>query len=81
MKTILGINGAAGRMGQRLVHLIGEDNDLALGAALEAANHPLQGRDIGEIAGLGKLGVPSAPTCRASSASTYSSISQCRKER
>jgi 4-hydroxy-tetrahydrodipicolinate reductase len=58
MKTILGINGAAGRMGQRLVHLIGEDNELTLGAALEAANHPRLGQDIGELAGLGKLGVP-----------------------
>ncbi len=58
MKTILGINGAAGRMGQRLVHLIGEDNDLTLGAALESANHPRLGQDIGDIVGLGKLGVP-----------------------
>ncbi len=58
MKTILGINGAAGRMGQRLVHLIGEDEDLTLGAALESANHPRLGQDIGDIAGLGKLGVP-----------------------
>jgi 4-hydroxy-tetrahydrodipicolinate reductase len=58
MKTIVGINGAAGRMGQRLVHLIYEDKDLALGAALEASNHPRLGQDVGEIAGLGKLGVP-----------------------
>jgi 4-hydroxy-tetrahydrodipicolinate reductase len=58
MKTIVGINGAAGRMGQRLVHLIGEDNDLTLGAALEASNHSRLGQDIGEISGLGKLGVP-----------------------
>ncbi len=58
MKTILGINGAAGRMGQRLIHLIGEDADLALGAALEAANHPCLGQDIGDLAGLGKLNVP-----------------------
>jgi 4-hydroxy-tetrahydrodipicolinate reductase len=58
MKTILGINGAAGRMGQRLVNLIGEDKDLALGAALEAVDHPRLGQDIGELAGLGKLGVP-----------------------
>jgi 4-hydroxy-tetrahydrodipicolinate reductase len=57
MKTIIGINGAAGRMGQRLVHLAGEDKELALGAALEAAHHPQQGRDIGEVAGLGPLGV------------------------
>ena len=58
MKTIVGINGAAGRMGQRLVHLTCEDNDLTLGAALESANHPRLGQDIGEIAGLGKLDVP-----------------------
>lgn len=58
MKTILGINGAAGRMGQRLVHLIDEDNDLGLGAALETAHHPRLGQDIGEIAGLGKLNLP-----------------------
>jgi len=57
MRTIVGVNGAAGRMGQRLIHLIGEDNDLALGAALEAADHPRLGQDIGEIVGLGKLGV------------------------
>jgi 4-hydroxy-tetrahydrodipicolinate reductase len=60
MKTIVGINGAAGRMGQRLVHLIGEDKELTLGAALESPNHPRLGQDIGEIAGLGKLGVPLA---------------------
>jgi 4-hydroxy-tetrahydrodipicolinate reductase len=58
MKTIVGINGAAGRMGQRLVHLTCEDNELTLGAALESADHPRQGQDIGEIAGLGKLSVP-----------------------
>jgi 4-hydroxy-tetrahydrodipicolinate reductase len=60
MKTIIGINGAAGRMGQRLVHLTCEDTDLTLGAALEAANHPRLGQDIGEIVGLGRLGVPLA---------------------
>lgn len=58
MKTILGINGAAGRMGQRLLHLIGEDKDWTLAAALESANHPCLGQDSGELAGLGKLGVP-----------------------
>jgi 4-hydroxy-tetrahydrodipicolinate reductase len=58
MKTIVAINGAAGRMGQRLVYLIREDNDLTLGAALEAADHPQLGQDIGDIAGLGKLDVP-----------------------
>jgi 4-hydroxy-tetrahydrodipicolinate reductase len=58
MKTIIGINGACGRMGQRIVHLALEDKELAVGAALEAPGHPLQGRDIGEVAGLGRLGIP-----------------------
>ncbi len=58
MKTILGINGAAGRMGQRLVYLTCEDRELTLGAALESVDHPQQDRDIGEVAGIGTLGVP-----------------------
>jgi 4-hydroxy-tetrahydrodipicolinate reductase len=62
MTTTLAINGAAGRMGQRLVHLSREDPDLAVGAALEAPGHPQQGRDVGEVCGLGPLGVPIQPT-------------------
>ncbi len=58
MKTVIAINGAAGRMGQRLVHLAHADKALALGAALESLNHPCQDRDIGEACGLGTLGVP-----------------------
>jgi 4-hydroxy-tetrahydrodipicolinate reductase len=58
VKTHIGINGAAGRMGQRLVHLASEDRELALAAALEAPGHPREGQDAGEICGLGQLGVP-----------------------
>jgi 4-hydroxy-tetrahydrodipicolinate reductase len=58
METIIGINGAGGRMGQRLVALSQEDPELRLGAALESAANPLLGRDAGELAGLGKVGVP-----------------------
>lgn len=53
----IGINGACGRMGQRLVQLASEDGALALGAALDAAGHPQRGRDVGEVCGVGKLGV------------------------
>src|SRR5262249_31490515 len=56
--TVIAINGAAGRMGQRLVTLAREDNELSLGAALESPQHPLQGRDVGEVCGLGPLGLP-----------------------
>jgi 4-hydroxy-tetrahydrodipicolinate reductase len=58
MKTVIGINGAAGRMGQRLVHLAHGDPELTLGAALEAPGSPHLGRDVGEVCGLGPLGVP-----------------------
>src|SRR4051794_13327317 len=58
MKTYIGINGACGRMGQRLVHLIRDDHRLELAAALEAPDHPEEDRDIGEVCGLGTLGVP-----------------------
>jgi 4-hydroxy-tetrahydrodipicolinate reductase len=58
MKTVFGINGACGRMGQRIVQLAHEHKDLVLGAALESPGHPLLGRDIGTVAGLGTLGVP-----------------------
>jgi 4-hydroxy-tetrahydrodipicolinate reductase len=58
MKTVIGVNGSCGRMGLRIIQLANEDKELAIGAALEAANHPMQDRDIGEVAGLGHLGVP-----------------------
>jgi 4-hydroxy-tetrahydrodipicolinate reductase len=55
--TTIAILGAAGRMGQRLVHLAREDRELAIGAALEAPGHPMLGRNIGEVCGLGPVGV------------------------
>lgn len=58
MKTIIGVNGACGRMGLRIIQLAHEDHQLAIGAALESATHPQIGRDIGEFAGIGHLGVP-----------------------
>lgn len=58
MTTKIGIHGAAGRMGQRLVHLAHGDAELELAVALEASSHPQMGRDVGEVAGLGSLGIP-----------------------
>src|SRR5438876_687149 len=57
MKTAIGIHGACGRTGRRIVDLAHADPDITLAAALDAPNHPLLGRDIGEIAGVGPLGV------------------------
>ncbi|MBS0261949.1 MAG: 4-hydroxy-tetrahydrodipicolinate reductase [Planctomycetes bacterium] len=59
-KFTLGVNGAAGRMGQRIVALAHADPKLDVTAALEAPGHPQLGKDAGELAGLGKIGVPVA---------------------
>ena len=54
----IAINGAAGRMGQRLVALGTADHELDVVAALDSPEHPRLGEDAGVIAGAGPLGVP-----------------------
>ncbi len=49
--------GAAGRMGLRLVAMILENPAFLLAGAVERSDHPALGRDIGEMAGLGKCHV------------------------
>ncbi|HXD88199.1 MAG TPA: 4-hydroxy-tetrahydrodipicolinate reductase [Urbifossiella sp.] len=58
MKTHIAINGACGRMGQRLVALAQEDAELAVIAALDSPRNPLFARDAGDLAGIGPIGVP-----------------------
>ncbi len=50
--------GAAGRMGATLVRLIHEGRSLKLAGAVESADNPQIGKDAGEVAGIGKLGIP-----------------------
>jgi 4-hydroxy-tetrahydrodipicolinate reductase len=57
MKKHIAVNGACGRMGQRIVALAKEDPQIAVSAALDAPKHPNQGRDAGELAGVGPIGV------------------------
>ncbi len=52
------INGAAGRMGQRLIALAHADADLNLVAALESPHCSALGKDAGEVAGIGPIGLP-----------------------
>lgn len=61
MKTHIAINGACGRMGQRLVALAAEDKHLAVVAALDAPGNPKLGQDAGTLAGIGPIGVPVTP--------------------
>lgn len=60
MKTHIAINGACGRMGQRLVALATDDPELAVVAAVDSPRNPLVGKDAGEVAGVGPIGVPIA---------------------
>lgn len=58
MPLKVGVNGAGGRMGQRIVALTINDRELSLAAALEWSGSPLIGRDAGDVAGAGHAGVP-----------------------
>ncbi|MGZ3569676.1 MAG: 4-hydroxy-tetrahydrodipicolinate reductase, partial [Thermodesulfobacteriota bacterium] len=50
--------GAAGKMGSRIIHIIQEIPSISLYRAVERPDHPSIGKDIGEIIGLGKMGIP-----------------------
>jgi 4-hydroxy-tetrahydrodipicolinate reductase len=49
--------GAAGRMGRRIIALAAEDARFRVAGAVEAPGNPAIGKDAGEIAGSGTLGV------------------------
>lgn len=51
------VHGAAGRMGQRVVAVTHADEAATVVAALEHAESPACGKDAGELAGLGNIGV------------------------
>ena len=51
------VAGAAGRMGSRIVALARETPEVRVAGALEAPGHPALGRDAGEVAGAGAIGV------------------------
>jgi 4-hydroxy-tetrahydrodipicolinate reductase len=56
--TDIAILGAAGRMGTRLIALAHQTAGLKIAAAIEREGHPLLGRDAGEVAGIGAVGLP-----------------------
>jgi len=57
----IAIHGAAGRMGQRLIALGSQDEDVQLTAAIESDSHPLVGQDAGVVAGVGEIGISLSP--------------------
>ena len=58
MKPALIINGAAGRMGKRIVALACESGQFELVGAVDYAQHPDMGKDIGTLAGIEPINVP-----------------------
>jgi len=53
----IGINGAAGRMGRRIVFLIESDPECSIGCAADRIDHPDMGKDIGSLAGMEETGI------------------------
>ncbi len=51
------VAGASGRMGRRIIHMIQQNRDIEVGAAFERADHPDIGKDAGQLAGTGEIGV------------------------
>ena len=54
----IAVNGAAGRMGRRVIAAVRAADGVTLAAALDAPGSPHLGGDAGELAGVGPLGVP-----------------------
>lgn len=54
----LAISGAAGRMGRTLIRLASEMKDIEVMGAIEAPGNSAIGKDAGELAGVGNLGLP-----------------------
>jgi len=51
------VAGAAGRMGQRIIHMVNQNPETKLVGAIERSDHPCVGQDAGLLAGVGELGV------------------------
>jgi len=51
------VAGAAGRMGRRITYMIDQHPELTLVGGFEQEGNPEIGKDLGELAGIGKLGV------------------------
>ena len=60
------VAGAAGRMGQRIIHMIHQNPETTLSGAFEHPEHPYVGQDAGLVAGVGELGVTIAGTMQKS---------------
>ena len=53
----IAVMGAAGRMGKTLIEAVRQASDTTLGAAIDRPDSSLVGADVGELAGVGKIGL------------------------
>ncbi|UCF31973.1 MAG: 4-hydroxy-tetrahydrodipicolinate reductase [bacterium] len=51
------LSGACGRMGTAIIRALGDTDGITLSGALEREGHPDEGRDAGDVAGMGDVGV------------------------
>lgn len=58
MSTKIGVVGANGRMGRRLIEAAHQGAHTQLGAAFVRNGSPMIGQDAGQVAGIGQIGVP-----------------------
>jgi 4-hydroxy-tetrahydrodipicolinate reductase len=54
----IAVTGANGRIGSKIIRTILNEEDMEVVAAIGAPNTPLEGKDIGEVIGVGTIGVP-----------------------
>ena len=52
------IDGACGRMGKMITQGVSQQEDMQIVGAIEFSEHPQLGQDVGEVAGIGAIGVP-----------------------
>jgi len=57
----IGVHGATGRMGTRIIQLLQADPRVRLAAAVDREGHPQVGQDAGVLTGVGPLDVPLSP--------------------
>ncbi len=57
MSAAVTVVGAAGRMGKSLIRAVGEQESIQLAGATERQGSPVLGRDAGELADVGTLGI------------------------
>ena len=51
------VTGACGRMGSKIIKTILEQDDMDIVAAIEGPKTPFEGKDVGEVIGIGEIGI------------------------